>query len=67
MRPRTVRSLPDVPPILLTPRAEPFDDPDWLFEPKYDGFRWLLYVTRKGCWIGSKRCNHRKRFDEFCH
>jgi hypothetical protein len=43
-RPRT-QTLPDVQPILLTPRAEPFDDPDWLFEPKYDDSRRLLYVT----------------------
>jgi hypothetical protein len=48
--PRTSRTLPDVQPLLLTPRAESFDHPDWLFEPKYD-FRGLLYVTRKGCYI----------------
>jgi bifunctional non-homologous end joining protein LigD len=66
MSPRT-RTLPDVQPILLTPRAEPFDHPDWLFEPKYDGFRGLFYVTRKGCHIRSKRGNHLKRFDELCH
>jgi hypothetical protein len=26
-------------------RGVPFDDPAWLFEPKYDGFRGLLYVS----------------------
>lgn len=25
-------------------RQEPFDDPDWVFELKYDGFRGLAYV-----------------------
>jgi hypothetical protein len=33
------RTLPAVEPILLTPRADPFDDAAWLFEPKYDGYR----------------------------
>ena len=40
-----------------TQRWDPFDDPAWLFEPKYDGYRGLLYVTRKGCHFRSKRGN----------
>jgi len=67
MSPRAVRTLPDVQPILLTPHSDPFDDPAWLFEPKYDGYRGLLYVTRKGCWIRSKRGNVLKRFDQLCY
>jgi ATP-dependent DNA ligase len=31
--------------------------PGWLFEPKYDGYRGLLYVTRHGCYFRSKRGN----------
>ena len=31
--------------------------PAWLFEPKYDGYRGLLYVTRQGCYFRSKRGN----------
>ena len=54
---RIARALPVVEPILLTPRPDPFDDPAWLFEPKYDGYRGLLYVTRKGCHFRSKRGN----------
>ncbi len=27
----------------------------------------LLYVTRQGCYIRSKRGNHLKRFDELCN
>ena len=54
MSPRTTRTLPDIQPILLKPRRDPFDDPAWLFEPKFDGYRGLLYVTRKGCWFRSK-------------
>jgi bifunctional non-homologous end joining protein LigD len=65
--PRTVRTLPDIEPILLTPRADPFDDRAWLFEPKFDGYRGLLYATRQGCSIRSKRGNHLKRFQELCH
>ena len=38
MSPRATKTLPDVEPILITPRRDPFDDPAWLFEPKYDGF-----------------------------
>ncbi len=63
MSPRTTEILP----ILLTPRREPFDDAAWLFEPKYDGYRGLLYVTRKGCWIRSKRGNVLKRLQELCY
>jgi bifunctional non-homologous end joining protein LigD len=57
----TVRAL------LLTPRREPFDDPAWLFEPKYDGYRGLLYVTRQGCYFRSKRGNILKRFEHLCY
>ena len=67
MSPRATRTLPDVQPSLLTPRREPFDDPAWLFEPKYDGYRGLLYVTRKGCWIRSKRGNLLRRLDQLCY
>jgi bifunctional non-homologous end joining protein LigD len=39
------RLLPRVEPISPVLRGLPFDDPAWIFEPKYDGFRGLLYVT----------------------
>ena len=67
MSPRVSRTLPLVQPILLTPRREPFNDPGWLFEPKYDGYRGLLYVTRHGCYFRSKRGNILKRFEELCY
>jgi bifunctional non-homologous end joining protein LigD len=38
--------LPRVQPIIPISRKEPFDDPDWLFDFKYDGFRALLYVEQ---------------------
>jgi len=32
--------LPDAPsPMLCTLAAEPYDDPAWVFEPKFDGLR----------------------------
>jgi ATP-dependent DNA ligase len=66
--PRTRRTpLPLVEPILLTPRREPFDDQGWLFEPKYDGYRGLLYVTRQDCYFRSKRGNIMTRFQELGH
>jgi len=36
----------EVQPMLAEPRADPFDDPQWLFELKYDGFRSI--VSREG-------------------
>ena len=35
MSPRATKTLPDVQPILLTSRRDPFNDPAWLFQPKY--------------------------------
>jgi len=38
-----------VQPIVPTRRKEPFDDPDWLFDLKYDGFRGLSwFMSRNG-------------------
>lgn len=34
----------DVSPMLATAVEEPFDDPNWLFEPKWDGYRVICYV-----------------------
>jgi ATP-dependent DNA ligase len=45
MPPRSRTTLPLVEPIIPVLRGVPFDDPAWLFEPKYDGFRGLLYVS----------------------
>ena len=39
-------TLPRVKPIIPTWRKEPFDDPDWLFDLKYDGFRGLFHLQR---------------------
>ena len=49
-------------PLGLTLRDAPFDDPDWVFELNYDGFRALDYVGGYGCRLVSR---NRHRFDEF--
>jgi bifunctional non-homologous end joining protein LigD len=55
-------SLPRIQPIVPTVRPRPFNDPAWLFEPKYDGFRGMLYLTRQSCTLYSKRGNRMTRF-----
>jgi bifunctional non-homologous end joining protein LigD len=60
-------SLPLVEPVVPERLDRPFDDPAWLFEPKYDGFRGLLYVTRRDCQFRSKRGNVLRRFQDLCH
>jgi bifunctional non-homologous end joining protein LigD len=43
-------------------RPNPFSDPAWLFEPKYDGFRGMLYLTHQACMLYSKRGHRMTRF-----
>jgi bifunctional non-homologous end joining protein LigD len=38
---------PDLRPMLATLTDKPFDDPEWIFETKWDGFR-LMAETRRG-------------------
>jgi ATP-dependent DNA ligase len=42
---------------------EPFDDPDWLFEMKYDGYRALCYVEPRRDRLISRNNNIMTRFD----
>jgi len=58
--------LPDAEPILLLSWREPFDGADWMFEPKYDGFRALLYASRDGCELRARRDGHFESFAELC-
>jgi bifunctional non-homologous end joining protein LigD len=55
-------ALPRVKPIIPTWRKEPFDDPDWLFEFKYDGFRGLSYLEQGRCRFISRNGNLLSRF-----
>ena len=56
-------TLPRVQPIVPTWRKEPFDDPEWLFDFKYDGFRALCYVEQGRCRLISRNGNVLRRFD----
>ena len=56
-------TLPRVQPIIPTWRKEPFDDPDWLFDFKYDGFRALSYLERGRCRFISRKGNVLSRFE----
>jgi bifunctional non-homologous end joining protein LigD len=55
-----------VAPIIPVLRSHPFNDPAWLFEPKYDGFRGLVYLAAGTCLIRSKKGTTFKRFASLC-
>jgi bifunctional non-homologous end joining protein LigD len=61
---RPSRPLPSTarPPL----RDQPFDDPAYRFEPKYNGFRGLLYLSGRECHFRSKRGNVLRQFRELC-
>lgn len=61
---RLASGLPQMEPVILTAWAEAFDDPGWVFEPKYDGCRGFLYNTRSGCEIRSRRDFGFERFGD---
>jgi bifunctional non-homologous end joining protein LigD len=67
MATRAVLTLPLIQPVVPVLRAEPFDDPAYLFEPKYDGFRGLLYLTRKECYFRSKHGNVLTQFQDLSY
>jgi bifunctional non-homologous end joining protein LigD len=56
-------TLPRVQPIIPTWRKEPFDDPEWVFDFKYDGFRGLCYLERGRCRFISRNGNVLSRFE----
>ena len=47
----------DVKPMLATLVDEPFDDPEWLFEVKWDGYRALAYVNKGKADLRSRNNN----------
>ena len=55
-------TLSRVQPIIPTLRKQPFDDPEWLFDFKYDGFR-VCYLERGGSRLISRNGNLMPRFD----
>jgi bifunctional non-homologous end joining protein LigD len=61
---RKNEALPWIEPLRPTRRRDAFDDPNWLFELKYDGFRALLYIERGNVRFMSRNGKHMRRFDE---
>lgn len=55
--------LPQVRPIIPVPGKDPFDDLEWLFDCKYDGFRALCYVEHGRGRFVSQNGNPLSRFD----
>jgi bifunctional non-homologous end joining protein LigD len=53
-------------PLPLTRQPEPFSDPDWLFEIKYDGFRALAFIDGSGVRLISRNGNRFSSFDPLC-
>ncbi len=51
-------------PLLQTPA--PFDDPDFLYEVKFDGFRALAYVEDGHCELVSRKGHVYRRFADVC-
>ena len=56
-------SLPRVTPTPLARFDEPFEHPDWIFEPKMDGFRAVAYVEGGTCRLVSRNWNAFKTFE----
>jgi bifunctional non-homologous end joining protein LigD len=55
--------LPEIQPAKLARSLEPFDDADWIFELKHDGFRSLAYLENGHCRLVSRRRNTYKSFE----
>jgi bifunctional non-homologous end joining protein LigD len=60
--PRTRQILPVIEPIVPVTGTPLLHDPQWIYEPKFDGFRGVLYVSRRECYMQSKRGNVLSRF-----
>jgi len=54
--------LPTIEPIVVGHGSPPLNDPRWIYEPKFDGFRGMLNLCRGECYIRSKRSNVLRRF-----
>jgi bifunctional non-homologous end joining protein LigD len=55
--------LPRIQPMRLTRIAKAFDDPDYIFEFKHDGFRALACIEAGECKLVSRNLKHFKSFE----
>jgi bifunctional non-homologous end joining protein LigD len=62
MSPRITRRLPTIESIVPVLGSPPLNDRAWLYEPKFDGFRGVLYISGRECYIRSKRGKVLSRF-----
>jgi bifunctional non-homologous end joining protein LigD len=60
----TVSNLPRFNPIIPVRRPDIFDNSDWVYEVKYDGFRARAYVEDGRCRFVSRKGNEMKRFEQ---
>ena len=58
--------MPRLSPMDLLQVSAPFDDPDFLYEVKFDGFRALAYVEDGHCEIVSRKGHVYRRFADLC-
>src|SRR5262249_40698530 len=56
-------AFPRVRPLVLKRRAAAFDNPDWLFDLKYDGFRALFEIDSAGARLVSRNRNRFRHLD----
>jgi bifunctional non-homologous end joining protein LigD len=54
--------FPRIQPMRLTRIAKAFDDPDYIFELKHDGFRAIAYIEAGECKLVSRNSNQFKSF-----
>ena len=62
----TDNHLPGVEPVTPAVRLDPFDDPDWVFEPKYDGIRAFVYAASGKARIRSRQDLRLEGLDDLC-
>jgi bifunctional non-homologous end joining protein LigD len=66
MSTRTSRALPTVQPIVPVAGSPSLHDPAWIYEPKLDGLRGVLYLSQGSCYIRSKEGGVLRRFADLC-
>jgi len=54
--------FPKISPIIPVRRRDLFENTEWIYELKHDGFRALAYVAEGRCRLISRRGNEMKRF-----
>ena len=58
--------LPRIQPLRLVRRVAAFNDPEWIYELKWDGFRALAYVENGSCRLVSRKGNTFKSWPGLC-